>query len=117
MTGMEFLRTTVKLNVGRFNQFAPVWVLVLVAWWVADGSFWWTAAAVVGGVFLLEVGLVDSFVNGLLEGRKQGHVEGHRCADEAQGQGSVPISELLELCERHGVPMEEVAQLIWRDEP
>lgn len=115
MSFLRFLDITLTMDVGRGNRVAALVALAGVAWASSHG-FWWSVLAVTLWWLFLQAILVDARMTGFLEGHEEGHVEGHRCAagDGEDGLMPLPISVLVDFCQKHNIPPQEIERLIWR---
>lgn len=113
MPWWEFARRVLATDVGLSNRVLTIVALLAMTWAVEDG-FWWTVAAFIFWGFLMQSALLDSFLNGFLAGKKFAEHE----QEELRGDlPSLPISVLVDFCQKHSIPPQEIERLIWGERP
>lgn len=115
-SGHSFVRRVFTSGISWVNRVWTVGAFCGVAWVAADNIFWSTVLTIVMWSALAQLVLYDVYTDGWVAG-KRSIVEAARIANSSSAGAAISVVALLDLCERHDVPMEEVAQLIWKDKP
>lgn len=119
-SGHGFTRRAFTTGVSWPNRAMMLASMVGVASIAVDGVTWATALSIALWWAVMQYISYDTYTDGWRDGKLAFEAElDARMAEAraARGGQSVNITEFLDLCERHGVPMQEVAQLIWREKP
>lgn len=101
----EFLRATFTTKVGWWNRLVFPVGLALVA---VQSNVWVTVICGVTWLLTAQMALLDSHSRGWLEGAQ--FMEDH------EPNQHIDMMDFIDLCEKHGVPTQEVEKMIWRDE-
>lgn len=127
-SGQSFPRRAFTTGVPWVSR---VWLLVgfVTVAWTASGTaadgVWLTVISVAGWWAVGQFVLYDSFTDGWTAGEQAGFAEFNavleaRLEEARVAQGfagrSINMPKLLDLCEQHGVPMAELADLIYGEE-
>lgn len=113
-SGHGFVRRVFTTGVALPNRMYVFGAFAGVAWTAVDGLWLATVVSVVLWGLLMQFVLYDTYTDGWVAGKKS-LVEAALVANKNAAGEAISVVGLLDLCERHDVPMEEVAQLIWKD--
>lgn len=115
-SGHSYIRRVFTTGVSWPNRMMALASMVGVSTIAVDGVVWATALSITLWWLVMQFVAYDTYTDGWRDGKLAGFEMASAVAGSS-GDDQVQMSEFLDLCERYGVPMEEVAQLIWKEKP